>query len=427
MSGAPPQPPPPPSDDRPPVPATKKKWTTMEVASPSSVEFDWRNWADLPSQSLGPQPPVPWHRMQKCVHIAGGIGQRGGVLAVQFKSESESESTSTGAGSGGDDQSIGGGVHNDNARIGDRDSAIARSSCLCVKNFDTRKVVPAHELLAADVLRVCGVRVPAGRMLEAAELDEATPHFVATFDFNQLIAAPLWLHGAGLMFREDAFAWSGMPASLLAKQKAEWEAKRAAKIAAVARGDTSVDPVALLEFVSGPTLLQNAGAIKLGAAEYEALGAMCAVDLVMNNWDRLPVGFDNDGNLGNVILEPSSSGSGVVCCAIDSCVTPLEGSALDAFLVRVRSATTNPDFGAAAVALSAASGVEVLGQSEMDALRRGWQRGMVKVSEVSRSGELAKALQRSSAAPGVELDSAVAFVLAVASAVAAVDLGAGDG
>ena len=41
---------------------------------------------------------------------------------------------------------------------------------------------------------------------------------------------------------------------------------------------------------------------------------MAAFDVLLNNADRLPVLFDTEGNLGNVILEPGSDGS-VVCCA----------------------------------------------------------------------------------------------------------------
>ena len=48
----------------------------------------------------------------------------------------------------------------------------AGAQSLCVKPFDKRLVNMDHELLAADILRAAGVRVPAARLASQAEIDE---------------------------------------------------------------------------------------------------------------------------------------------------------------------------------------------------------------------------------------------------------------
>ena len=81
-----------------------------------------------------------------CVPPAGYMGTRGGVLVV---------------------------------RLGD--GAEARS--LCVKPFDKRLVNGDHELLATDILRAAGLRVPAARLASQAEIDdEITPILIAKFE-----------------------------------------------------------------------------------------------------------------------------------------------------------------------------------------------------------------------------------------------------
>ena len=53
-------------------------------------------------------------------------------------------------------------------RLGDG----AEAKSLCVKPFDARLVNAAHELVAADILRAAGVRVPDARMATQAEIDD---------------------------------------------------------------------------------------------------------------------------------------------------------------------------------------------------------------------------------------------------------------
>ena len=60
--------------------------------------------------------------------------------------------------------------------------------------------------------------------------------------------------------------------------------------------------VLLFEFVAGMSPLQKMGLLK-DAAVMEELGRVTAVDAVLNNVDRLPLGiWNNEGNLGNVML-----------------------------------------------------------------------------------------------------------------------------
>ena len=64
-------------------------------------------------------------------------------------------------------------------RLGDG----AEAKSLCVKPFDKRLVNVDHELLAGDILRAAGLRVPAARLVSQAEIDdEITPNLIAKFE-----------------------------------------------------------------------------------------------------------------------------------------------------------------------------------------------------------------------------------------------------
>ena len=305
-------------------------------------------------------------------------------------------------------------------RLGE--GADARS--LCVKPFDARMVNVDQEMLAADILRAAGVRVPAARLATQAEIDdEIVPHLMAKFECTTgSWSFPDFLKNAGLFWsRADLRQMAGIPSSGgAAEHEAARKAGRVAMRAAVDAGDARAEPVAVLEFVRGLTLLQSAGAAVLDVGSYEMLGRIAAVDVLLNNFDRLPIGFDTEGNLGNVILEPIADG-GVVCCAIDSCVHPLESTALQRYLARLRAQAQAPDLAAAAAALEALSGAVLL-ESQIGALRRGWRQGLATICELTRSGELRVLLESrvddavAAGAVREELERATHFVLVVAEA-----------
>ena len=63
------------------------------------------------------------------------------------------------------------------------------------------------------------------------------------------------------------------------------------------------------------------------------LGRLMAFDMLINNFNRLPLAWSNDGNLGNVML---SSRLGPVV-GIDQCVNPIRHTAgLSIYMQRVR-------------------------------------------------------------------------------------------
>ena len=361
---------------------------------PEVKAYSFSDWSALAPANI--EFPVPWSEVSLCVHHAGYMGTRGGVLVV---------------------------------RLGD--DAEARS--LCVKPFDKRLVNENHELLATDILRAAGLRVPAARLASQAEIDdEITPSLIAKFECTSgSWSMPDFLQNAGLYFlRADLRQKAGIPEDLATAQQEALKAKRAERRAAIEAKEARAEPVAVLEFVRGPTLLQCGSITSLGEGEFEALGLMAAFDVLLNNTDRLPVLFDTEGNLGNVILEPGSDG-GVVCCAIDSCANPLEGAALERHLARLRAQAHEPDLTAAAAAFSTLCGAALL-EAQLDAIRRGWRRGLVRICEMVRGGALQAAIDaRADAAVAAggargELAKASAYLLSVARAIA--DLpGAADG
>ena len=306
-------------------------------------------------------------------------------------------------------------------RLGD--GADAKS--LCVKPFDKRLVNVDHELLAADILHAAGLRVPAARLASQAEIDdEMTPSLIAKFECTSgSWSMPDFLANAGLYYsRADLRQKAGMPEDLAVAQQEALKIKRAGRRAAIEAREARADPVAVLEFVRGPTLLQNGSIAAVGESEFETLGHLAAFDVLLNNADRLPVLFNTEGNLGNVILEPGPDG-GVVCCAIDSCVNPLEGAALERHLAGLRAKGHNPDLTAAAAAFEMLCGVALV-ESQLDAIRRGWRRGIEKICEMMRDGALQAAIDTridaavaAGAARG-ELSKASAYLLTVARAIA---------
>mmetsp|Transcript_97029 Transcript_97029/g.274168 ORF Transcript_97029/g.274168 Transcript_97029/m.274168 type:complete len:539 (+) Transcript_97029:86-1702(+) len=100
--------------------------------------------------------------------------------------------------------------------------------------------------------------------------------------------------------------------------------------------------LSVMEFVDGFSMmgmdahkhlqeLQRSGA----ASVWQDLGRLMALDMLINNFDRLPLAWGNDGNLGNVLL--GSSLGPVV--GIDQCVAPItHAEGLRKYTLRVREA-----------------------------------------------------------------------------------------
>ena len=150
-------------------------------------------------------------------------------------------------------------------RLGDG----VEAKSLCVKPFDKRLVNVDHELLAGDILRAAGLRVPAARLVSQAEIDdEITPNLIAKFECTSgSWSMPDFLQNAGLYWsRADLRQKAGIPESLAVAQQEAFKVKRAERRAAIEAGEARAEPVAVLEYVRGPTLLQSGSITALGAS-----------------------------------------------------------------------------------------------------------------------------------------------------------------
>ena len=184
-------------------------------------EYSVVEWSALPPAPVAA--PVPWSATSRCVQVAGYMGRRGGVLVV---------------------------------RLGDG----AEAKSLCVKPFDARLVNAAHELVAADILRAAGVRVTDARMATQAEIDDQIlPALMAKFENTTgSWTFPDFLTSGGLYWsREDLRQMAGIPSNVVTEQAAAAKASRVAR-RSNRGGEARAEPVAVLEFVRGPTLAQCA-------------------------------------------------------------------------------------------------------------------------------------------------------------------------
>jgi len=378
--------------------------------------YDWAEWSKLtptaPKQSpVGARPrAMAWAMTSAVQLVPERSGKRGDLLAVRF---------------GG-------------------------NSSLCVKAYDAAKANPHYELLASHVLAAAGVRVPTGRLLTQDELETATPLLVEKYEHVEGTPAPRYLVDEGLMGREDLVDTRWLPKQVEEFQ-VEVAAKKAARKKAIRAGTAQAAPVAILEFVRGPRLSENngnggsaavragvtAGKVHLGKIEMEAMGLMAAVDVMCNNYERLPVllppGADADGNLGNIVLEPHDGTQSTVC-AIDSCVNVLAGAALKQYLAKIEAEGSAPSLQWVATAFNQFGGMQFYGDVLYEpffatteplllAFLRGWKAGLVKVGKMLANGDLEHALEDSVAyamergADQAEMDQAVQFVMAVAKTI----------
>lgn len=99
----------------------------------------------------------------------------------------------------------------------------------------------------------------------------------------------------------------------------------------------------VLEYVPGHPLIGMEAQSSLeaaGDAAFLAMGRLCALDVLINNMDRLPLPvWDNEGNLGNVMLTRSGCSDGVM--GIDQQVNLiLPGPGQERYFERVRHLVT---------------------------------------------------------------------------------------
>mmetsp|Transcript_112529 Transcript_112529/g.223656 ORF Transcript_112529/g.223656 Transcript_112529/m.223656 type:complete len:1232 (-) Transcript_112529:86-3781(-) len=175
---------------------------------------------------------------------------------------------------------------------------------LLVQLGDTEAVVvkplgltAVYEAIAVEVANLLGVRVANSRVIT-----------MANEEFSEMSSA---LHNAPVMLEGDRH-----------------------KIGAVLTSGTR-QCVAILEFVPGTVLQGQAGleALKRPTAHqlFEDLGELIALDALLNNMDRVPAIWQNDGNLANIIVSDNT------IVGIDQQVNPIsDEKGREAYMARVR-------------------------------------------------------------------------------------------
>ena len=157
----------------------------------------------------------------------------------------------------------------------------------------------------------------------------------------------------------------------------------------------SCDSLAVMEYVDGVPMIgipahQHISAVRERTL-WVQLGRLMAFDMLINNFDRLPLAWSNDGNLGNVML---SSRLGPVV-GIDQCVRHTAG--LSTYLQRVRRAIEEARDGPAraftAVKITILNNTAIdLDDVEVRGLCDGCVELLTEVSRLSTSGELKQKL-----------------------------------
>ncbi len=137
----------------------------------------------------------------------------------------------------------------------------------------------------------------------------------------------------------------------------------------------------LFEFVEGTSLLEippTQGSCWENAEFLEQLGEICAVDVVLNNLDRLPLSiWDNDGNLGNVLVEKDTGKAVAIDTAIYAVKETINGKP-NPMLERLRARQRQLSIKGLCARL-ADQGITV---GDENALQRGLERGIRKAKEV---------------------------------------------
>jgi len=163
-------------------------------------------------------------------------------------------------------------------------------------------------------------------------------------------------------------------------------------------------PCAVLEFIPGTSLDTAVSALEAcSSGLLVGLGRLCALDLLLNNMDRVPLPcWSNDGNLTNAIITPAGELVG-----FDQQVNHIKpGPGLDAYLGKVREIAAQVLQGkapAVAASISGAikkhTGVE-LSEESMERVMEGMSDLLRKAVKLSIDGSLAKGLSAAATKAG---------------------------
>lgn len=156
----------------------------------------------------------------------------------------------------------------------------------------------------------------------------------------------------------------------------------------------------VLEYIDGVVMMgmtahEYLKAIPNDSPLWHHVGRLMAFDMLINNFDRLPLAWSNQGNLGNVML---NSSLGVVV-GIDQCVSVITHPAgFQTYLTRVRRVVSEVRggqgraFEAVKTAINNNTAIE-LSQGQLDRLREGCLEFLRDLASLLDSGELEEKLK----------------------------------
>jgi len=162
----------------------------------------------------------------------------------------------------------------------------------------------------------------------------------------------------------------------------------------------------VLEYVPGVTMMgEDAQKVMASppASLLVALGRLCALDVLLNNMDRVPLPvWQNDGNMGNVMI----AGEGTTIIGIDQQINQIRtGSYRDAYVRKVQELVGDvcptgdqTDIIANLTQVMATNVRLTLGKAETDSIVQGIREGFVAIAEAASDGSLEQSLEAAAAA-----------------------------
>lgn len=161
----------------------------------------------------------------------------------------------------------------------------------------------------------------------------------------------------------------------------------------------AAETIAVMEYVQGCAMMGMPAHVCLqqnhnNMSLWHSLGRLMSFDLLINNFDRLPLAWSNEGNLGNVMLSADSSVVG-----IDQSAQPItHEEGMSNYVARVKKATLEARDGPGASfksvkqAIYSNTAIE-LSPEEMDQLRQGCLELLKEVACLISSGGMDRILE----------------------------------
>jgi len=165
----------------------------------------------------------------------------------------------------------------------------------------------------------------------------------------------------------------------------------------------SAETVVVMEFIAGCAMMGMPGNTYLRqhretAHFWQALGRLMGFDLLINNFDRLPLAWSNEGNLGNVMLSTDLDGP----VGIDQSTQPItDAVGLRNYLDRVRKVCIEARDGEGASFKAVKQAIYIntaitLSSEELEHLRQGCFEFLKEVAQLTTAGEMDRMLDKTS-------------------------------